>query len=399
MALVVSFSLLSKALLGLAVLLTIHALAEAELARLTFALSIATAASGVLGGSANRVYVAGHRRLRLDELAPAFLTVQVLASAAAAVLGLPLAGWMGGLYGLAAALMLAQVLADYAQTCLQQELKFFRYSLLELGRSGGQLAALLAVLAATGGALEAWQVLAVQALALLAAFAVAAWGRLSPRRMADLAAARDLLRSLLRGRYACLFGYFAVLGVFAQIDVWVLRAVGDDLTLATYGSAFRYYSLLGLALGAAHVVLLPHAGRLEGGADLDVLLGKHRLVVALFVPLVLLGAALAGWAIPWIDRGRYPEAVAVFRILALSAVLSFALSPHVNVLFRFETYRFLFLLVCLVLPIHAGLCLCLARLLGAQGAALATLVSYGLLNGLCWAKATRLRFERRPEDV
>ena len=72
---------------------------------------------------------------------------------------------------------------------------------------------------------------------------------------------------LLRGDYTFLFAYFFVLGLFTQTDIFMLKIVGDADMLASYGSAFRYYSILSLALGAVHAVLLiPLADALPAAA-------------------------------------------------------------------------------------------------------------------------------------
>src|SRR5688572_10298668 len=83
---VFAFNLLSKGFLVLVTLLTIHAMRETEYAQLTFAMSLVTAASQTFAGSFNRVYIAGHCRLGLGQAGPAFLGVQLLGMALAALL-------------------------------------------------------------------------------------------------------------------------------------------------------------------------------------------------------------------------------------------------------------------------------------------------------------------------
>jgi O-antigen/teichoic acid export membrane protein len=180
---------------------------------------------------------------------------------------------------------------------------------------------------------------------------------------------------VIAGPYAWLVAYFAVLAVFSQVDVLLLKALSDERTLAAYGSALRYYALLSLALGAVHAVLLPAIQRAASQAELDTLYAQHFRLLALFVPAVALAALAAGWILPWIDLGRYPDAVPAFRILAASAVISFAFSPHVNVLLKRERFRFLFLLIVAALAVDIVLNLALIPRFGAAGAAAATLLA------------------------
>jgi O-antigen/teichoic acid export membrane protein len=387
---VATFSLLSKGLLALVTLLTIRFMREVEYARFTFALSLVTGAAQVLGGSFNRVYIAGYKHLRLEQTAPVFLRIQVLSTLATAIIFLPLLYWLGGLYGLVIVLVAAYCLSDYTQTCFQQELKFLGYASIELGRSAVLLLALMGMVALVGHELKAWQLLTLQTVILTGVFAVAGC-RPAVGRSCTRAEIGALAASLLKGRYAFLFGYFIVLAVFSQVDVWVVRAMESELALATYGCGLRYYSLCLMLLAAVHVVLLPQLQGVKKIAEMDAILAKHQVTLAVFAPLVILGACLSGWIIPWIDQGRYPEAVLVFRILAVSSIVSFAFSPHVNILFRFERYQFLFVLICCMLLVHLGLNTWLVGRMGVRGAAVANLISYALFNGLTWLKSRQLR--------
>jgi len=94
-----------------------------------------------------------------------------------------------------------------------------------------------------------------------------------------------------------------------------------------------------------------------------------------FIVVVAFAGWLAEWAIPWIDAGKYPEAVTTFRILCVSAVISFAFSPHVNLVLRFERYKFLLCLILMALALNVAINLLLIPSYGAVGAAIATMVS------------------------
>jgi O-antigen/teichoic acid export membrane protein len=114
-------------------------------------------------------------------------------------------------------------------------------------------------------------------------------------------------------------------------------------------------------------------------------------LLVVFIPAVALGALMAGWVLPWIDLGRYPDAVPTFRILAVSAVLSFAFSPHVNLLMKHERFRFLFILIVFALVVHVLLCLLLITRFGAPGAAAATLVGSACVTVPIYFESRRLK--------
>lgn len=72
-------------------------------------------------------------------------------------------------------------------------------------------------------------------------------------------------------------------------------------------------------------------------SELEDVFRKHRKMILLFFPPVLLAIWLSQWIIPWVDARKYPDAVAVFLILAISAMIAFAFSPYVNLVMRFKT--------------------------------------------------------------
>ncbi len=349
---VFSCNLLSQVVLGSVGVLLIHFMREQEYARLTLALSIIGAGSQMLSGSFNRVYITGHQQLGLKDCASEFLTLQLLAAVVAGVVLLPWLAYRSGLLGFIIAMIVAQCLADYAQTMFQQELRFLRFSLILLSRSLAMLAAVLILLLSVGKDLKTWQILLAQTFSLSLLFVAAAGRRITLRRVLNLAVAACLAKALVRGRYAYLFGAFAVLALVGQTEIWVLRMTKDDLAVATFGTAYRYFNLLLMVLTAVHLVLLPHLQNLKTGEELDLIYVKQRRMLIVFAPLVLVGAWLSQWIIPWIDQGRYPESVATFRILAVAAVSSFALSPYVHLLLRFNDFQVLFGIMCGILVLH-----------------------------------------------
>jgi O-antigen/teichoic acid export membrane protein len=385
---VFTFDLASKITLGVLGLALIRYLPAAEYAAYTFALALAAFTTQSLAATFNRLYIltAAGAGARAEWSS---IALQLLLLAILAVLGLPLTASLGWLYGLVVLLAAASCASEFAKTYYQRELRFLRYSVIELSRSLLFFAAASGLIALHGHGLGAAAVLVVQAGSLLL---VAAWvlakeaPRWEPSGRTDIA---RFARTAARGDYAWLFGYFFVLGIFTQADVFMLKIAGDDDMLATYGSAFRYYSILSLALGSVHAVMLPMVQR-SSGRELQSLFDKHRQLAAGFLVIVALCGWLAGWVIPWVDGGKYPGAVTTFRVLCVSAVISFAFSPHVNLVMRFERFRFLLTLILIALAANVGLALLLIPSLGAVGAALATLVSAAVVTVSIFVESRKL---------
>ena len=387
---VFSFDLLSKLFLGLATIALIRYMPEQEYATYTVALSLVSLVSQGYVLAFNRLYIVGYEDLGLDGSDSGFLAIQLIGIGIIAAVAAPFLHTLGPAYVAAIALALAMCLSEYVKTWFQRDLKFFDSSMIEIARSGIFFAIVLAIIATKEITVHASYVLLAQAFSMSLVFVLARRGRTGlggarPRLRQSLA----VLKALLRGDDRYLFAYFVILAVFGQVDIFILKALSDANQLASYGSAFRYYVLLSLALGAVHTVLLPaiHHARSTGG--IGAVVRQQQRLSLVFAPVVLLGAWLSGWIIPMVDTGRYPAAVPVFRLLCLSAIVSFAFSPHANLVVSDKSYRFLVTLVIAVLVIGVLLDLLLVPIAGAVGAAAGHLVAFGILNFGSYLRARR----------
>lgn len=376
---VLSFDLVAKLLLGVLGILLIRYLPTDEYATYTFALSLVAFVTQSVAATFNRIYILTAPRGDAGDAWPV-IGLQGAAIALLAALGLPLIAILGSAYGLVVGLVLATCASEFAKTHFQKDLHFSRFSQIELARSGLFFVAAVMLMWHYGSNLTAVHVLVAQAVSLLLVALVALHGRLGVVRGLDATALRGYASRLAAGRYSYLFAYFFVVGVFTQADIFMLKIIGDELMLATYGSAFRYYSILSLALAAVHAVLLPMIRYAESSTELTAIMVRHSRLLLLFAGTTALAAWLSGWFIPWIDAGKYPTATATFRVLCVSAIVSFAFSPHANLLLRYEAFSFLALAILVALLVHVLLCLLLIPVWGAVGAAVSTAVSAALAN-------------------
>jgi O-antigen/teichoic acid export membrane protein len=146
-----------------------------------------------------------------------------------------------------------------------------------------------------------------------------------------------------------------------------------------------------MALTAANAVLSPAAQRIRTQEHTVELRRQHGAALLLFLPVVAIAIAGAGFVIPAIDGGRYPESPAVFRILAISSLLSFAMSPALNLVLRYEDFRFLTVAAATACVLGPVLNLLLIPRFGAMGTAWSLLVSMSALNGAGFWRASRYR--------
>lgn len=383
--------LFSKVLTGSLGLLLIRFMPATEYARYTFAVAVAGVVTQTLVTSFNRIYIVGHDTSGRRLSSALFLWFQLAILGIGSLLLLPLVPFMEGLYPVVILSILASALSEFVKTSYQRELDFIRFSTTEVARTIILFVGMSLLLVLARSDVRAWQVLLLQSAAMLCVFVVAFGSKIGleyeghPRSYEVV----GLATTILTGRYRYLFGYFFLLGLLAQVDVFMLRMLTSIQELATYGSAYRYYNIVLLALGSMHVVLLPMVQQARSVAELDQIFARQTRLLGLLVPAIVLGAWGAQWFIPWVDGGKYPGAVAVFRILACSSVLSFAFSPHVNLVMRFEDYRFLVFVAGVGLAFNVGLGFILISHFGAIGAAVTTLVVYGVLNGSVFVRARR----------
>lgn len=388
---VFSFDLMSKVLLGGLGIVLIRYMSSGEYATYTLMLSLVAFVTQGVSATFNRIYILTGTTGGSGEEWHA-LGLQGMLIVLLALLGLPLIGYSGGGYGLAFALVVANCASEFAKTCYQRELAFSRFSLIEVSRSALFVTIALLLIWHYGDGVTAYAVVGVQAASLMFVACFALRGRLAGSS-ASLVGGVQYARRLADRKYLGLFAYFAVVSLFTQADIFMLKIVGDELMLATYGSSFRYYSILSLALGAVHAVLLPMIQRSGGGADLLAILARHRRLLLMFAGGTALAAWLSGWFIPWIDDGKYPQATATFRVLCVSAIVSFAFSPHANLLLRYEAFRFLALAIVAALAAHVALCFLLIPSYGAIGAAISTAISAALANTAFYLRAHRLTLQ------
>lgn len=377
---VLFFDLVAKALLGTSAIVLIRYTPEQEYATYTFALALSTLFSQTITSTFNRIYIVGHEEFQARHELSAFFWLQLWGILILSLLLVPLAWQVGAAYFFAVALAGANCLSEYCKTGLQQAQHFFGYSMAELGRAGATAASVLVLVFVFGHDIPANGILLAQAVAVGALFLIVFRRIIGFAGAFRIRTAASLAVNIARGEYKWLLGYFLILAVFGQVDVFMLKALASSDELAGYGAAFRYYSLLSLALAAVHAVLLPVIQQLGGPEELRRVTAKHRLLTLAFIPIVVLLGWIAQWVLPWIDIGKYPHSVDVFRVLCASAVISFAFSPHVNIVMRYQRFRFLLGLIVLAIAIAVLLNLYLIPGLGAIGAALSTLTASAAFN-------------------
>jgi O-antigen/teichoic acid export membrane protein len=380
----------SKVFLGLAGLALIRWMPEGEYAVLTLATVLSAFVVQGITGNLNRVFLVGKKQLGLEESPQLFLAMQVWLLVVIAAVSAPFlltGSSIAGVFGLVVALTFANCLLEIIKTFYQQELKFASLSLIEFTRTAVFVFALIWLVISQGKQLQAWHVLMLQAVCVASVVLVVFGRRMEWSALLRVREVWALSKSVLSSRYLLMVGYFFGVAMLVRIDVLMLSLLAGDFDLATFGASFRYYSILMMMLAALHTVFLPLMQRVKTRGGLQKLFGQHRKIVALAVPVIICGAWASAWIIPFIDGGRYPGAVDVFRVLSLSAIISLACSPHANLLLRYGGFGFLFTICTVAIAANVGMNAVMIPAWGAVGAAWATLVAAGGVNVLIYFRS------------
>lgn len=387
---------ISKAIAALSLVLIVRTLSVADVAAYTLYIAAATALAQFLNAVSSRIYLvneddAGPRR------AGEYLGGQWWCCAALLTAALVLAPWLGRAPVLVVLQASAFTAVEFSRVLLQRSGRFRRISLLELAQRTALLAGIaLMVWGGTVPLTAASIVLAQVAVGL----GIAALGMIDQVRWSAVAAAPKALlwRQLPVAGNRWLAGYYLVNAIHLHLPVFVIHLLSGEASQAVFGVAFRYFGLAQLVLSAVQTVIAPRVRDRQDPRSLERLLAEHRRWIPAFAAVVLAGMMLAGWILPVLHNGKYPEAVGVLRVLLLASIISFAASPYVNILHRHRDFAVLFGLILFTLVAHAALCGAATALFSFTGTAWATAVGYSLGNLVVLARARRLSRQHMPDE-
>ena len=376
---ILSFDFIAKLFIGLATILIIRFSSTEQYALYVAAMAMVTLMENVLNAS-NHVYVVGYNRLPACKNERAFLTMEGSLILVGMLVLLPLLRVEIMISVGVMMFLLSKVGADFLKAKYQREERFGSFSKIEITRSSCFLCFLSIVILGVGSEIKAWQILFIQALGLLIAFSIFKTSHQGKFFSLDLRGGLNLIGIIWKSKYRYLVLHISSLALINQLGVFMLQFLSHPMEVATYGSAFRYYAVLALGLNSVQVVLLPLVVKAPSREELDKLYQRYTGVAMFFIFLTAVGMVLCEWIIPFIDKGKYPEAVKVFRIFSIAAIMAFIFRPYGHLLFRYERFSFLLKLNLVGAALGITLNWILIPRYGAVGTAYVMLMNYTLLN-------------------
>jgi O-antigen/teichoic acid export membrane protein len=165
--------------------------------------------------------------------------------------------------------------------------------------------------------------------------------------------------------------------LYFRIDTVLLSLMSSDTEVALYGLAFRVLEILALFPAFFMVTLFPEIARSgPGSSRVATMVGTAQTSMAIVaVAIVVLFAGLAPEIVAVIGGPQFAGAVSVLRLLTVSVALVFVNTVFFHSLVALNRQRELLWLTVVVLGVNVGVNALLIPPLGADGAALALIVS------------------------
>ncbi|MDF2946796.1 MAG: oligosaccharide flippase family protein [Bacillales bacterium] len=388
---VFSFDMMSKILIGIIGILLIRYMDTSEYALYTFSLSIINIVAQTLSNTFRRFYIVGYDNGFKDKQIESFIGAQLLIIICFALFFIFYTQKVDIVDFLIINTIFGITFLEFTKTIFQRELNFKQFSKIEIVRSLTFFFLTIILIYTLKYNLNAWQVLLIQSNTMILITVAFLWNKIKIKNLLKFNDFIQTGKEIVRGPYKYLIFYVFFSTILSQLDVLMLKYLSNNYHLANYGSAFRYYSLLLLALGSINSVLLPVIQNIKTRSEVDTIYSKHNKLLIVFIPIVLLGAWLSNWVLPIIDMGKYPDAVFIFQILSFSAIISFVFSPHTNFVMKFEDFKFLFCIIIVAVILNIILNLIAIPLYGSIGAALSTLITFGFSNSMTFIRAQKHR--------
>lgn len=385
---ILSLDFLAKIILAVISLSLIRLMSIEDFALYTVIFTAVNLISSLVASVINKLYIVGNFEEEGYSLTN-FLSFQIFLVIVLTALIIPIANLFGGYLWLMFPLILLKVFMVFIQTHFQKEMQFRRYYKLEYTRIFFYVCMFL-VLLVLGNTITVFEILTINIISLGIAGFYYGFNLLKLNNLLDLKATLGLLKKTMNSEYKYLYFYTVGILFLVNVDVFMLRILDNTYQVAIFGAAFTFYSFLMLGLGAVHKLFLPLINKTNNVLEIKKFFKEHNKISLFLIPVLILGLFISPYIIPLIDNGKYPESIIIFQILAVSAYISFFLSPYSNVLLRFKEFKFQFVFVSLFVLFHIILNLYIIPNYHAIGLAWANLFMYGAFNFIVYLKALRL---------
>ncbi|KIL43164.1 lipopolysaccharide biosynthesis protein [Jeotgalibacillus campisalis] len=178
--------------------------------------------------------------------------------------------------------------------------------------------------------------------------------------------------------------YSFFLGMMNQVDILVIKFYLSNYELATYGVAFKYYSLLLTLLPSILAVLRVRMAQTDISEDVE----KQKKFIYSWIKrttgygaiMIILLITTSKWYLPLLNNGRYEESVGVFNILLVGVGLSYIFSPIVTLVVSRNNFKLMAFLGGIAFFVNFISNIILVPSYGIISAALTTIIAQSIIN-------------------
>ncbi len=212
------------------------------------------------------------------------------------------------------------------------------------------------------------------------------WIRKDHDKTKDEGLGNSLFNALMKESGWLIF-YFFLVALFDQACVLVMSRISTESAISTYGVASRYYILMLTFLTSLTTVLRIRTSNkrmIDSASNRKVFVYKWIKSVWWLAAIICIIAIMSSkYILPILNGSAYGEVIPTFNILMIGVFISYVFAPNVSVMMAAKRLRDLCLIALLSFVINCLICYMAIPDIGAMGAAIAVVVSNGLLNVTC----------------
>lgn len=386
---VLTSNFFSKGILGIISLLIMKYMEYNEYASFVFYSSIVSIISGIFVSSINSIFITGHKVLCLKSSEGCLVNIQIV------FIGVTFL-FIYYFYSMTIKTILilsffcfAICLSELIKTHFQQKMDFSKFSLIEITRSMCYLF-LISIYLYTEFNLYADLVILLNAIAYVIILLFFIFNNDFFKNFFNITKTIETVTSILSGNFKYLFFYFTLLTLLSQLNVFIIKNYGNEVQLASYGVAFKFYNIFTLILSSIVTVFFPRIQQLQNKVEIENFFKFQQKIVKWMIVFIIVSNMIISNFVQYFFLGKYPFAIESFIILSILAGVSSFFSPYVSIVLRFYDNRCLFICLCFIMFFYLLFCSKIFLNFGIIGLSLLYLISCLFLDLFAYQRAKRL---------
>lgn len=182
--------------------------------------------------------------------------------------------------------------------------------------------------------------------------------------------------------------YSAILNMFNQSSLILLSYMSGDISVAEYGVAFKYYTLMLTLLTSIKTVIRVRMSKIDMVDNIEKRINfSYKWIRYTWKPTIIITLVAIigfGFIFPIINGSEYNNSIAIFRILSIGVCISYLFSTNVANMTSEKRYKELCAICAISLSINIIINYFFIPILGANATAIGTVLANAILNISCF---------------